>query len=399
MTNQLQQATEVVKVLRNGGHEGYFVGGCVRDMLLGACPKDYDIVTSARPEEVVKLFPGAQYVGAAFGVVLVRAGTASYEVATYRGDGAYTDGRHPDAVVYGVGKEGDVRRRDFTVNALLLDPLSGEVIDLVGGKADLEARVIRAVGDPSRRFEEDSLRLLRAVRFATRLEFDIERETGKAMRACASKISRVSRERTSVELDGIWASDAARGLELLGDYGLVAGTVPFVVDVTAKVSMLEHLPSGLAKPDLVRVVWAVLLEGLDPYLMREALRMLKRSREDLHVIEALLEAAPFLRAPKRRPLADARRLVSDASWPLTRAFFCALGDISYFAAVERDLAANPLPQRPVVTGADLKALGLLAGPAYKVLLDKVDRAVLERKVTNRAEALVYARALVQSLGD
>lgn len=475
-------ASEVVKVLRSAGYEGYLAGGCVRDLRLGTRPKDYDVVTNARPEEVAKLFRRTHLVGAAFGVVRVLISRdLVYEVATYRGDGAYEDGRRPETVVYGVGKEEDVRRRDFTINAMLLDPLSGEVIDLVGGLDDLKAQVIRAVGDPKLRFEEDHLRLLRAVRFATRLGFDIETDTGEAMRASASKLSRISRERISAELDGIWSSPApGRGLELLGDFDLVAGALPFLpeallglsrslgfdqprvsVSLTAqgarlmkalsdasskatwaiverffeKVASLARLQrsttdaAALTKPDLVRVAWAVLLEGLERSRVQEALQDLRRSREDLRIIGALIEAAPRLRAPERFSLADARRLVADtAAWPLTKALLHALvgeppadgdgyddddrpawlraqagssesapSDARHrFAEVERDLTEHPLPPRPIVTGADLKALGLDAGPAFKALLGKVDCAVLERKVTSRAEALDFVRALVAS---
>ncbi|MBK8014261.1 MAG: CCA tRNA nucleotidyltransferase [Deltaproteobacteria bacterium] len=425
-------ASKVVEGLRRAGYEAYLAGGCVRDLLLGAVPKDYDVVTDARPELVAKCFRRTHLVGAAFGVVRVQLSRdLVYEVATYRGDGAYADGRRPEAVVYGVGKEEDVHRRDFTINAMLLDPLSGELIDLVGGRADLEQRLIRAVGDPKLRFEEDHLRLLRAVRFATRLGFEIEAATAEAMRASAPKLSRISRERISTELDGIWISPAPdRGLRLLGDFGLVAAALPLPIEsleaeaIEAKAHALGRLrrsvADDVAKSDLVRLAWAVLLEGLERAQVHAALTELRRSREELRVIGALVDAAPVLRSPERYPTAETRRLVADvAFWPLAKAYLCALVDDSslrseleeprtgvvavrgpraFFAREERELEERPLAARPIVTGADLKALGLNAGPVFKTLLDEVDRAVLERRVTSRAEALAFVRTSLASKG-
>ena len=174
-------AVSIIRRLREAGHAAFLTGGCVRDLLLGRTPKDFDVATSAQPDQLLRLFPGAGQVGAHFGVVLVHeAGSGSekpqVEVATFRSDLEYRDGRHPDGVHFETDPRQDALRRDFTINALLLDPLSGEVLDFVNGRADLDAKVIRAIGDPERRFREDHLRLLRAVRFATRLEFELNRK-------------------------------------------------------------------------------------------------------------------------------------------------------------------------------------------------------------------------------
>ncbi|MGH9785856.1 MAG: CCA tRNA nucleotidyltransferase, partial [Terriglobia bacterium] len=191
----LRAAERVASELRRGGFQAYFVGGCVRDLLRGAEPKDYDIATDARPEQVLDLFPRALAVGAQFGVVGVLEGEQRVEVATFRNDGLYSDGRRPDEVQYSTNPREDVLRRDFTVNGLLLDPLTGKVLDFVEGRRDLSRRVIRAIGNPERRFEEDRLRMLRAVRFAAALEYEIEPETFAAIRRLSSKIATVSAER------------------------------------------------------------------------------------------------------------------------------------------------------------------------------------------------------------
>ncbi len=192
-------ATAVVRRLRDAGHVAYFAGGCVRDTLLGHTPKDYDVATDAPPQRVRQLFHNTQAVGAAFGVILVRLGRSTIEVATFRTDGTYTDGRRPDTVTFATAEE-DAKRRDFTINGLFLDPLDGDrVIDYVGGRADLDAKLIRAIGNPDERFAEDHLRLLRAVRFAARLGFEIEPTTADAIRR-TPRAARISPERIAEEL-------------------------------------------------------------------------------------------------------------------------------------------------------------------------------------------------------
>ena len=188
-------AVAIVRALRAAGHEVYLAGGCVRDMVLALAPKDYDVATSADPATVQALFPATRPVGAAFGVVLVMRRGVAFEVATFRADGAYHDGRRPSTVDFGATARGDVERRDFTLNALLYDPESGAVLDHVGGRADIAARVIRAVGEPERRFAEDRLRMLRAVRFACRFGFEIQPDTLPAVRAHADAVHGVSAER------------------------------------------------------------------------------------------------------------------------------------------------------------------------------------------------------------
>src|ERR1700730_13715032 len=220
-------AVEIAARLRERGFQAWLVGGCVRDLVLGLEPKDYDISTDARPDQLIELFPQAQLVGAQFGVVLV----AGVEVATFRSDHSYQDGRHPAKVTFETDPKRDVLRRDFTINALLLDPaaMNSEVVDYVGGLADLRNHIIRAIGDPEQRFEEDHLRMLRAIRFAARFGFEIEPGTLAAIQKLHGRIERVSPERIRDELVRILTEGAARrGLELLDASGLLSDILPEV---------------------------------------------------------------------------------------------------------------------------------------------------------------------------
>jgi poly(A) polymerase len=222
-------ARAVVGKLRESGHQAYLVGGSVRDLLLGAQPKDFDVSTDARPDRILSLFPKSGLVGAHFGVVLVRDGSAQVEVATFRSDDDYTDGRRPDSVHFETDPRQDVLRRDFTINGLLLDPETGRVLDYTGGRADLERKVVRAIGAPAVRFREDHLRLLRAVRFAARLGFAIDPSTFAAIERDHALILKVSAERIRDELARILTEGGARrGFEMLDRSGLLADILPEV---------------------------------------------------------------------------------------------------------------------------------------------------------------------------
>src|ERR1700680_1238974 len=214
-------AERICATLRVQRHRAYLVGGCVRDLELGREPADYDVCTNARPDRVQELFPNSLAVGAKFGVILVIDDGAQVEVATFRSDIGYSDGRHPDHVVYSDSPREDVRRRDFTINGLLMDPANREVHDFVDGRADLRAGVVRAIGDPRVRFAEDKLRMMRAVRFAARFGFRIDLETLAAAQELAAKITQVSPERIREELTKLLTEGAARrGFELLDETGL-----------------------------------------------------------------------------------------------------------------------------------------------------------------------------------
>jgi putative nucleotidyltransferase with HDIG domain len=238
-------AAEIVVRLRAAGYLAYFVGGCVRDLLLGRSPKDFDVATSAPPDQVLTLFEKTFAVGAHFGVVLVCSGEIVTEVATFRSDGAYSDGRRPDAVQFSTSPEEDVKRRDFTINGMMLDPADNSVLDFVGGMQDLEAGLIRAIGEPAERFTEDKLRLLRGVRFAARFAFELEPSTASAMEQLAPAVDQVSRERVREELTRMLTEGhARRAFELLDATGLLVQVLPEVVKMKGVVQPPQYHPEG-----------------------------------------------------------------------------------------------------------------------------------------------------------
>lgn len=403
-------ADQVAAVLREAGFQAYFAGGCVRDGLLGVEPKDFDITTDATPEQVAKLFRRTLMVGAAFGVVKVVLGKArDYEVATFRADGDYSDGRRPDEVSYSKTAKEDVERRDFTVNALLMDPATDEIVDFVGGRADLEAQVIRAVGDPAVRFAEDRLRMLRAVRFAARFGFAIEPDTFSAMQANAEHLAAVSVERISAELEGIFKSARpGHGFDLLEQSGLRPRALPHARgDDPAKVARMQaafdRLPeatAGLDVADRVIVGWALTLEGSTSKAADASLRAMKLSKEQMRGVKGLLDAQAVLTSMQDPASADVMRLIASPEAPRLLAFAHALlgaeaPEVGRLEQAREALAQAPLPARPVITGADLTKLGLRPGRHFKALLDAVDVEVLERRVTTKQEAIRFVQARLQ----
>ena len=238
-------ALKILQQLRDAGHQAYWVGGCVRDLLMGQSPKDYDIATNARPEQVMTLFPRTIPVGAKFGVILVPEEGHSIEVSTFRSDGIYDDGRHPNLVVYSDDPREDVLRRDFTINGMLFDPIEEKILDFVGGQSDLQNKIIRAIGQPRQRFREDKLRLMRAVRFAARLQFQIEKETRLALEEQAGQVVKVSPERIRDELLRILCEGyASRGLHLLEETGLLGYLLPEVAAMRGIPQPPEFHPEG-----------------------------------------------------------------------------------------------------------------------------------------------------------
>ena len=431
-------AEQICATLRRHGHQAYFVGGCVRDLELGREPADYDVCTDARPDRVQELFPRSLAVGAKFGVILVVDEAAQVEVATFRSDIGYSDGRHPDRVVYSDTPEEDVRRRDFTINGLLMDPATKEVLDVVGGRADLRAGIVRAIGDPVLRFQEDKLRMLRAVRFAARFGFQIEPETMRAAKSLAPRILEVSLERIRDELTKLLIEGAARrGFELLDDTGLLAVVLPDVArmkgveqppqfhpegDVWIHTRMmLEMLPPNCS-PTLA---WGVLLHdvGKPPTFSPAAgpgtrirfdghvevgarmaeyiCRNLRFSNQDIEQIEALVanhlrfKDVPqmrtatlkrFVRLPQFEEHMELHRLDCLASH----------GSLEMYNFVRNFLAETP-PEavRPpkLVTGDDLKDMGFVPGPRFKEILSAVEEAQLEGRLSDRESALQFARSM------
>jgi tRNA nucleotidyltransferase/poly(A) polymerase len=396
-----QAAHQIVVALRAAGHEAFWAGGSVRDLVRGQEPKDYDIATSAAPEEVMGLFPKTVGIGVSFGVVRVVRPEGQFEVATFRTEEGYADGRRPDRVAWADARA-DVARRDFTINGMLYDPIAEEVIDWVGGQADLAAGIIRSIGNPRERFREDRLRLLRAVRFAARLGFGIEVGTWEAVREAAPEIRMVSAERVHDELQRLLTEGgAARGLELLMASGLAHQVVPWVADLTRACRRFERVDAcGPA------FGWGLLLAdapGAVP-AAAEVLRWSNRlasevqgalgSLEELHGYPRLPGLAAKKRA-LRRPEAGlalelAGVLAAAGQAPL-EPFAQALADRSAW-----DQAA--LHPKPLLTGKDLIAAGLQPGPHFATLLVGLETAQLEGEVTDPEGAWALLRRLAQAAG-
>lgn len=427
-----ETAVSIAGRLRAKGHEALFAGGCVRDRLRGVPPKDWDIATSARPEEVMALFGRTLAVGAAFGVVLVIEGEEQVEVATFREDLGIADGRHPAGVRFADARR-DALRRDFTVNGMFEDPETGEVIDFVGGRDDLRARIVRAIGDPALRFREDRLRMLRAVRFAVVLDFRIERETLRAVREQAAWIADVSAERVRDEISKILLSGrGGRGVGLLLDTGLLEAILPEVAALDGVPQPARFHPEGdvLTHTRMLldgyrgggeEVALAALLHdvGKAPTLeMKEgrwafprhaqvgaemAEAILRRLRYPNRVIGQVTDLVDrHMDWPQLKQMREAkrRRLLLRDDLPLHMELHrldCGAchGDLTVHAyALEerRKLEAEPPPVKPLLTGRDLIGMGFAPGPSFKAMLEAIVDAQLEGRVKDADEARAFVRA-------
>jgi poly(A) polymerase len=420
-------ARTVVGTLRGAGHQAWLVGGCVRDLLLGVQPKDFDVSTDARPDRILSLFPNSGRVGAHFGVVLVRDAVAQVEVATLRSDHDYTDGRRPDSVQFESDPRQDVLRRDFTINGLLMDPFTGGVMDFAGGRADLEQRVVRAIGDPAARFREDHLRLLRAVRFAARLGFAIDPLTFGAIQRDHALILKVSAERIRDELARILTEGGARrGFELLDKSGILADFLPEVAAMKGVEQPPEYHPEGdvwvhtlmllegLRDPSLTLALGALLHDVGKPPTFRVADRIrfdghvdagvrlahailsrLRFSNEEIERVEALVAnhmkfkdldhmrdstLKRFLRLPDFQEHLELHRLDCLASNGLLASYELARRKLEEFSE-------EHLKPAPVLTGGDLIAAGYQPGPLFSTILRAVEDAQLEGHIHSTGEAL------------
>lgn len=398
----LREAAEaIVRTLRDAGHEALFAGGCVRDLLLNCPPTDIDVATSAHPEQVLALFRRTRAVGKQFGVVLVRRGGHEIEVATFRTDASYSDGRHPDAVHYGTAAE-DAQRRDFTINGMFYDPLDRRVIDYVEGQRDLERRIIRAIGDPRQRFADDHLRLLRAIRFSARLGFDIDPATWEAMRQTAPMLRRVSAERIADELSRmLTAPTRARAWEFLTQSNLVAHLWPGAERLANRADQIAALLAPLPDEISVELVLAIvaLPDSDEARAVCDALRVsnaVKRS------VVWLTDHHADLDLPDEVSTARLKRLMADPEFPdlllLLRARLLAAGrsDEPWRVICERSAAISPqdVAPPPLLTGDDLIAMGVPPGPRYKRILDAVYDAQLNGELNDRQAAAAMARRLV-----
>ncbi|MGC2280577.1 MAG: CCA tRNA nucleotidyltransferase [Candidatus Acidiferrales bacterium] len=434
-------AERICSTLRAAGYQAYLVGGCVRDILLHREPADYDVATNATPERVEQIFPNSLTVGAQYGVVVVTTEThegtrLQVEVATFRSDVGYSDGRHPDAVIYAKSAEEDVRRRDFTINGLLLDPQTNAVLDYVGGRDDLRAGIIRAIGHAEERFREDKLRMLRAVRFAARLGYTIEPETLRAIQKLAPEIAQVSAERVRDELTKLLTEGAARrGFELLDETGLLPQVLPEISrmrgveqppqfhpegDVWIHTRMmLEGLNAGCS-PTLA---WGVLLHDVGkpptfappsgPHgrirfdrhvevgtrMAEEICGHLRFSNADTEQVAALVaNHLRFKDVPQMKP-ATLKRFARlerfDEHLELHRLdCISSHRNLENYEFMRRFLTETPPeevhPAR-LLTGDDLIGLGLKPGPRFKEILETAEDAQLDGKIVTRDEALRWAR--------
>ncbi|MDF1862717.1 MAG: CCA tRNA nucleotidyltransferase [Verrucomicrobiales bacterium] len=432
-------ARNIVQTLQESGYEALFAGGCVRDQLRGTEPKDYDIATSARPDEILRLFPKGNTVGAHFGVILVQKGGHAFEIATFREDGDYTDGRRPDAVVFSTPKE-DALRRDFTINGMFLDPVSGELVDYVDGQKDLEARLIRCIGNPQDRFREDYLRLLRAIRFATNLGFEIEKETYTAIREVAPRVAEISPERVREELDKIWISpNRIRGFDLLVDSGLMEVLLPEILELKGCEQpppwhpegdvfvhtrlMLSLLPENASLPLVLSVLFhdiakpatfsydpaedRIRFNGHDKLGAEMARDILKRYRYSNAIIEAVVSRVAnhmkFKDVSKMRSSTLKRFMARDgfADELELHRVDCAgsnqnFSNYEYVKEKQKEFAAEPLIPPRFLTGKDLIERGLQPGPRFKEILTEAQDLQLENAFPSRKEALLWLENLLNS---
>jgi poly(A) polymerase len=428
-----KKALSIVDRLRAAGFMAYLAGGCVRDRILGLTAKDYDIATDARPETVGRLFGNTLAVGAKFGVMLVVLDGDQFEVATFRAEAAYHDGRRPSAVRFGTLEE-DVKRRDFTIGGMYLDPATGQIIDLVGGMRDLRAGVIRAIGDADARFAEDHLRMLRAVRFAARLNFSIDPATWSGIKRSASKIAQIAAERVGEEITMILTQGgAARGLDLLVESALAAIIFPEVLalrgcpqpanfhpegDVYRHTRlMLSMLPRGSAETlafgvlfhDIAKPQTMVIESGgkmtyyghtdIGGRVAADILQRLRRPRAvQLRVAYLVHNHLRMMMAPRMRRATLKRMLAEDGFSELlelslldTLAASSALGFYHFCRHMMAKMDAAEIRPSRLINGDDLIAMGFIAGPAFKDILREVDDHHLDGTLKTREEALRYVR--------
>jgi poly(A) polymerase len=428
-----EAARKIVERLRSEEHTAYFAGGCVRDIVRRVAPKDYDVATSATPEIVQKLFPRTHAVGAHFGVVIVLEDGFQFEVATFRSDDAYIDGRHPSAVHFSSSEE-DAKRRDFTINGMFYDPVAEQVIDLVGGQADIEAKLVRAIGEPAKRFAEDRLRMLRAVRFATALDYEIDKKTWEALVANASSINQISAERIRDELVRIFlSSNRVRGWDLLDSSGLMRAILPELEAMKGVLQpeqfhpegdvfvhtrlMLQLLPENVSVPlvsavlfhDVAKPVTATVdatgrirfndHDRIGAEMTEAIMRRLRFSGAEIEAtVEMVRQHMVFKDAPNMR-VAKLKRFMARPTFEeeleLHRvdceSSHRMLDNYEFLLGKREEFANEPIIPPPLVRGDDLIALGLKPGPKFGEILEAVETRQLEGSLRTREEALEWVK--------
>ena len=426
-------ARDVVARLRESGHIAYFAGGCVRDIVRSQIPKDFDIATDARPEVVQRLFSRTHAVGAHFGVILVLENNFQFEVATFRSDDAYIDGRHPSAVRFSSPEE-DAKRRDFTINGMFYDPVAEKVIDFIGGCADIAAKLVRAIGDPAQRFAEDRLRMLRAVRLATILDYKIDKQTWDALLANAASINKISAERIRDELIRIFLSpNRARGWDLLDSSGLMRAVLPEIDEMKGCKQPEQFHPEGdvfehtrlmlrfLPEKVSVPLVFSVLLHDVakprtatvdetgrirfsghdrtGAEMTEKIMRRLRFSGAEIDAtVEMVRQHMVFKDVPKMRE-AKLKRFIArptfDDELELHRVdcegSHRMLDNYEFLLRKREEFASEPIIPPPLVRGDDLIALGLKPGPRFGEILEAVETRQLEGNLRTREEALEWVQ--------
>jgi len=428
-------AEEIVRRLTEAGHQAVYAGGCVRDAILKRPYPDVDIATSATPDQVQALFPKASDPqGKAFGVIRLKQGNHVFEIATFRVDGPYLDGRRPSSVTFTTPEE-DAKRRDFTVNGMFFDPIQNRILDFVGGKADLESKVIRAIGDPTARFTEDRLRLFRAIRFAVQLGFNIEPKTWEALGRLSPESKNLAPERVRDELIKIFTSpDPARGLDLLHDSGLISVWIPELLEMRGCAQSPEHHPEGdvwihtrlllthLKNPSPILALSALLHdigkprtsrtepsgrirffghEGVGARMAEEIMRRLRFSNEQVEsVVACVANHMAFKDAPQMR-VSTLKRLLARPTFveelELHR-IDCTSShgelDIHRFlVAKQSEFSQEEIKPKPLVSGHDLRELGIHPGPQMGRILGQLMDEQLEGKISDRNSALKRAGEL------
>jgi len=394
-----QDAAEVVRVLQEHGFIAYFAGGCVRDQIMGIAPKDIDVATSAHPLDVLKLFPRSRKVGAAFGVMIVRRHGYNIEVATFRSDGDYKDGRHPSSVMF-CDAEQDAQRRDFTCNGLFYDPIGKQLIDYVGGQADIRTKTLRAIGDPEARFFEDHLRMMRAVRFAARLDFTIDSKTWDAISRNSPAISSISRERVGQELRLMLVHLSRRAaVELLISSGLMAQIWPlhFTRTELGFDSQLARIPAESS----FELAMAALVDDLSPAvspaeILRKLQERLALSGEEKDHTLWLLEKLPQLQKWRTVRVAALKRLMAN-KWFEDLLNLCRAADTGNCIGLDtrlKRLREGEIAPEPYIIGDDLIKLGVSPGPNFRAWLDELYDRQLEDEFSDKKSALQAARELV-----
>jgi poly(A) polymerase len=388
-------AIDIVRRLREKGHEAYLVGGCVRDMVMKIEPSDYDIATSAPPPEIMKIFPRTSPIGVQFGVVLVMHRGHHFEVATFRSDEAYVDGRRPTGVVF-TDAQTDVLRRDFTINGLLYDPMEKRVIDYVAGQDDIRDRIVRSIGNPLKRFEEDKLRLLRAIRFGARLGYSIEPETWAAVCRMAPEIRRVSSERIREELARILTEGrAAPGFRMLHESGLLAAILPDVRWSEQLERSLEQIPAKAA----FDFAFAILLHEVPLDGVQRITRDFRLSGAEANHVVSLVSSLPrfgtlrdlsiselkrFLRSPRFEDHLELERIVATAERRDLDAW-------NFAAGMLRKWSSDDIAPAPLMSGDDLIALGLPPGPLFREILTRVEDEQLEGRLQTGEQARNFVK--------